>query len=86
MAVVWSPQAGYYMAREHVPLSIVLLESQDRDPRFEFTIAMAVRPDDAALQRALDASLAQLQPQIEAVLREYGVVQHDDDITLGRQR
>jgi len=86
VAVVWSPQAGYYMAREHAPLSIVLLEPEERDPRFEFAIAMAVRPDDAALQHALDASLARLQPQIEAVLREYGVVQHDDDVTLGGQR
>jgi mxaJ protein len=86
VAVVWSPQAGYYMARARVPLSMVFLESQESDPRFEFAIAMAVRPDDVALQRALDASLARLQPQIDAVLQEYGVVQHDDDLAPGSQR
>jgi len=82
VAVVWSPQAGVYMQRERGPFSIVLLLSKERDPGFEFDIAMAVRPDDRALQRALDTSLARLRPQIEAVLDEYGVARVTDELAL----
>lgn len=86
VAAVWSPQAGYYMRRAHVPLSIVLLQPQDGDPPFEFAIAMAVRPDDAMLQRELNASLARMQPEIQAILRQFGVVTDDDDTMLGHFR
>jgi hypothetical protein len=47
---------------------------------------MGVRPDDTPLQRALDASLARLRPQIDAVLREYAVVRPDDDPARGKRR
>jgi mxaJ protein len=75
VAIVWSPQARYYIARQRVPLQIEPLKPAARDPAFDFAIAMAVRPGDTALQRALDASLVRLRPQVEAVLREFGVVQ-----------
>jgi mxaJ protein len=78
VAIVWSPQAGYFIARQRVPLTVVLLVPGEGDPSFEFAIAMGVRPGDAVLRRALDASLARLRPQVDAVLREYGVVQPDD--------
>jgi mxaJ protein len=85
VAVVWSPQAGYFVTRQDVPMAIVALAPNDRDPEFAFAIAMAVRPDDAPLQRALDASLARLRPKIEAVLQEYAVVKAGDDMALGRK-
>ena len=86
VAVVWSPQAGYYMRRERVPLSIVLLEPAPSDPRFNFAVAMAVRPDDAALQRDIDQALTRLRPQIESVLDEFGVVRPEGDVALGQHR
>jgi mxaJ protein len=79
VAIVWSPQAGYYMARQGVPLAVSLLNVTEQDPVFEFAIAMAVRPGDVALQRDLDASLARVRPQVDAVLREFRVVQPLDD-------
>ncbi len=86
VAAVWSPQAGFYMRRAHVPLSIVLLQPNAADPPFAFAIAMGVRPDDAELQHALDASLVRVHPEVEAILREYDVVRPDDEATLGQFR
>jgi hypothetical protein len=43
------------------------------DPTLDFAIAMGVRPGDVALQQALNASLARLRPQLDAVLRDYAV-------------
>ncbi len=83
VGVVWSPQAGYFVARQHVPMSLVALAPNERDPEFAFAISMAVRPNDAPLQRELDASLVRLRPQIDAVLREYAVVRAGDDMALG---
>jgi mxaJ protein len=74
VAIVWSPQAGYFGRRQRVRLTILPLESTARDPSHEFAIAMGVRPGDVALQRALNASLARLRPQIDAILRDYAVV------------
>jgi hypothetical protein len=36
-----------------------------------------VREDEPALQQAINASIARLKPQIDAVLREYAVVRVD---------
>jgi mxaJ protein len=73
VAALWWPQAGYFVARAHAPLSRTPLEPDDGDPAFSFAIAMAVRPGDAELRRTLDAALARLRPSIAAVLDEYAV-------------
>ena len=73
VAAVWWPQAGYFVALAHVPLSPAPLEPDDGDPPFAFAIAMAVRPGDAELRRRLDAALARLRPAIAAVLDQYAV-------------
>jgi hypothetical protein len=65
---------------------VALLAADEAEARFEFAIAMGVRPDDTPLQRALDASLARLRPQIDAVLREYAVVRPDDYPARGKRR
>jgi mxaJ protein len=85
VAIVWSPQAGYFVAQQPAPLSVVLLSPHEADPEFTFAIAMGVRPDDAPLQRTLDGALARLKPQIDAVLREYAVVRGGDVVALGNR-
>ena len=86
VAIVWSPQAGYFIARQRVPLAIKLLNAGPRDAAFDFAIAMGVRPGDIALQRELDASLVRLRSRVEALLLEFGVVQPGDDMTMGTRR
>lgn len=82
VAIVWSPQPGYYIAQRHLPYAIVPIAAAPGDPSLDFAIAMAVRPDDIVLQQALNASLVRLRQQIDTVLREYAVtrVQPRSDI------
>jgi hypothetical protein len=61
----------------HRALEVVPLRGDGDDPAFDFAIAMGVRRDDVALQRELNASLARLAPKIDAVLRDYHVLQID---------
>lgn len=77
VAIVWSPQAGYFAGLRHLPLRVVPIEGAPGDPPLAFPIAMGVRPDDAELKQALDAALARLRPQIDAVLRDYAVTRAD---------
>jgi mxaJ protein len=73
IGIVWSPQPGYFVARRNLALDVVPIRRDATDPEFDFAIAMGVRRDDVALQRAVNASLARLAPQIDSVLREYAV-------------
>jgi len=77
VGVVWSPQPGYFVKARHLALDVVPIRRDAADPVLDFAIAMGVRPDDVALQRALNAALARLAPQIDAVLREYAVTRAD---------
>jgi mxaJ protein len=71
VALIWGPQAGYFAARESLPLAVTLVDDADA-PNLSFAISMAVR-DDAALQARVQRALDRLQPEIERVLDEYGV-------------
>jgi len=75
VAVAWGPLAGYFAARERVPLEIapVSPESDNRFVRFVFDIAMGVRRGDAALAAAVDRVIARRRGAIRGVLRAYGV-------------
>jgi mxaJ protein len=73
VGIVWSAQPGYFIAQRHLALDVVPIRHDAGDPSLDFAIAMGVRRDDVALKRAVDASLARLAPQIEAVLRAYSV-------------
>jgi mxaJ protein len=44
---------------------------------FSYAISMGVRKRDAALQERLNAAIARLQPQIDAILAEYNVPRVD---------
>jgi mxaJ protein len=73
VAIVWSPQPGYFIAQRGLAYAVVPIEAAPGDPSLEFAIAMGVRPGDIALQQALNGALARLRPRIDAVLRDYAV-------------
>jgi mxaJ protein len=75
VAVVWGPLAGYYAARQQVPLTLVPVAPQIDLPflPFVFDISMGVRRADAALAEELDGILDQKRPEIDAILDRYGV-------------
>jgi len=73
VAIVWSPQPGYFIAQRGLAYAVVPIAAAPGDPSLEFAIAMGVRPGDIALQQALNGALARLRPRIDAVLRDYAV-------------
>ena len=73
-AVAWGPLAGYFAEQSQVPLKVVPLpESGNPLLPFRFAIAMGVRPGDTALRERLNALLTQKQPEIHALLQQYGI-------------
>ena len=74
-AVVWGPLAGYFAARQPVPLDITPVSPQADSPErpFVFDISMAVRRGDDARRQALDTFIARHRGAIGRLLDQYGV-------------
>jgi len=73
VAVMWGPQAGYFVGRSERPIELVPLRGSNGDA-YEFDISMGVRTDDRDLASDIDATLVRLQPRIDGILDEFGVV------------
>ena len=74
VAIAWGPLAGYVAQRAAPPLEVVPVdEPADATWPMRFSIAMGVRKNDRELKQRLDAILQERRPQIEALLRRYGV-------------
>jgi len=77
-AVIWGPQAGYFVQRSAVPLRLSAApQPADVPAPFEFAIAMGVRHGDTALKQELDAILERRRADIDAILAEYAVPRTD---------
>ena len=75
IAIVWGPVAGYFAKQASVPLNIRPLPERDSlsDMPFHFDIAMGVRRRDRELRDSLNHLLERKRPEIQAILKEYGV-------------
>jgi mxaJ protein len=74
VAAVWGPLAGYYAARQQVPLEIVPVQPQiDHGIPQAFDIAMAVRRDDARMFARVERFLVERRVDIDRILDEYSV-------------
>ena len=72
-AIVWGPIAGYYAKRvRNVDLVVVPLHSEP-GVQFDYAIAMGVRYGEGEWKATIEKLIAQNQPAIVAILREYGV-------------
>jgi quinoprotein dehydrogenase-associated probable ABC transporter substrate-binding protein len=72
-AVVWGPIAGYYAKRVHdVELVVVPLRSEP-GVKFDYAIAMGVRRGEGEWKATVEKLIADNQPAITGILREYGV-------------
>jgi mxaJ protein len=72
VAVVWGPLAGYFAAREPVPLHLQpVTPANDGMLPMQFAVAMGVRKQDRALLAELDRVLARKHEAITDVLRTY---------------
>ena len=75
VAIVWGPLAGYFAKQSKVPLKMTPLGERDSvaDLPFRYNIAMAVRRSDKELRDSLERTLKEKAPQIQAILKEYGI-------------
>jgi quinoprotein dehydrogenase-associated probable ABC transporter substrate-binding protein len=76
VAIVWGPIAGYFAKRSSVPLVVLALAERDSlSPEFlfRFSIGMGTRRRDRALRDSLQTVLDRRRPEIQAILKEYGV-------------
>lgn len=75
--IVWGPIGAWGAARSRdVALEVVPLRSEP-GVRFDFEVAMAVRPGDTAWRDELDVLLEREAPAIARILDEYGVPRVD---------
>ncbi|MFP6890862.1 MAG: substrate-binding domain-containing protein [Nitrospinota bacterium] len=73
VALIWGPFSGYFAKRETVPLVVVPLLDENTDVRLDFMISMAVRINETEWKRQLNNILKRLQPEIDEILKDYGV-------------
>jgi mxaJ protein len=74
-SVVWGPIAGYFIARDRLPLDVKPV-SPLVDPSgipFAFSMSMAVHKGDSELRGQLNKALADLKPSIKQILSAYHV-------------
>lgn len=78
VALVWGPQAGYFVRRAPVSLQLAPVNPPPglRAP-FEYAIAMGVRKGDTVLRDALDGVLVRRRADIDAILAAYAVPRVD---------
>jgi mxaJ protein len=79
VAVVWGPLAGYFAAHDGTPLELTPVSPQIDTPflPFVFDISLGVRREDSVFRRRLDSVLVNRRPQIDSILRDYGVPRVD---------
>jgi mxaJ protein len=75
VGIVWGPLAGYFTKRSRVPLALQPLAERDSltDFPFRFSIGMGVRRRDRGLRDSLQTVLERKKPEIQAILKEFGV-------------
>jgi quinoprotein dehydrogenase-associated probable ABC transporter substrate-binding protein len=70
---LWGPIAGYYRKHDELPLTLVPLKDEPGAARMKYHIAMGVRGNEPEWRRRVNAVILKQQPQITAILRDYGV-------------
>jgi mxaJ protein len=75
VAVAWGPLAGYFAARQRVPLSVTPVSADPKSPAIPFVygMAMGVRRDDERLRDRLNEFISTRAADIEQLLERYSV-------------
>ena len=77
-AVMWGPIGGPLAKAHGDALVVTPLLAEEGPPRLYYRITMGVRPGEDIWKRELNALIRELQPEMEAILRDYGVPLVDD--------
>lgn len=75
---LWGPIGGYYAKRAGVPIDVVPLLKEHRGPQMAYRITMGIRPNEPDWKHELNELIKAAQPDIDAILRDYGVPLLDD--------
>lgn len=80
-SVVWGPLAGYYAARQRIPLTLSFVRPavDASGIPFSFAITIAVHSDDSALAENLNAAIRREKARIRGILLSYHVPLDPDD-------
>jgi mxaJ protein len=76
LAIVWGPMAGYFVKKSPVPLVITPISAKVDSASgypMQYNIGMAVRRRDTAFRDSLQAVLDKKAPQLDSILKQYGV-------------
>ena len=73
VAFVWGPIAAYYARQSSEPLTLVPLVEDAKSTRLSFRVSMAVRYNETDWKHTINDGIAEIQPEIDKILREYGV-------------
>ena len=73
VALGWGPALGYWVKQSKVPLDVIPLHSDDPRIRLDFRISMGIRQGEPDWKHTLNGLIAELQPEITAILERYGV-------------
>ena len=72
-AIVWGPIAGYYAQRVKQPALVVVPLKSERGVKFDYQMAMGVRYGEREWKQQVEGLIDAKQPEIQAILKEYGV-------------
>jgi quinoprotein dehydrogenase-associated probable ABC transporter substrate-binding protein len=81
-AVVWGPIAGFFARRVTSPALAVVPLASEPGVKFDYGIAMGVRHGEPEWKATIERLIAENQPALEAILREYGVPLLDEQGAL----
>jgi quinoprotein dehydrogenase-associated probable ABC transporter substrate-binding protein len=73
LAVMWGPIGGPLAKGYGDALTVTPLLAEPGSPRLFYRITMGVRQGDETWKRELNALIAELQPEIDAILRDFHV-------------
>ena len=80
-AVLWGPVGGPLAKAEGGALVMTPLLHEEGPPSLFYRITMGVRPGEDVWKRQLNSLIRELQPEIDAILRSYGVPLLNDEGT-----
>jgi quinoprotein dehydrogenase-associated probable ABC transporter substrate-binding protein len=81
VALMWGPIGGPLAKPRGDELVVTPLIGDPDPPRLAYRITMGVRPGEDRWKRELNSTIRKLQPQIDAILRRWGVPLLNDDGT-----
>jgi mxaJ protein len=73
VGALWGPIAGYYAKQSGEPLAVVPLLHEGKRAHMVFRITMGVRASDQEWKRTLNRLIKDNQPEINGILRDFGV-------------